>query len=222
MVNKVTSGMAAANRKIEEEETRADSPVATLDLLTALEVDGQQSQRSLAQRMGVALGLTNAYLRRAVRKGLVKVSQAPARRFAYYLTPQGFAEKARLTREYLRDSFGFFRRARADCDDLLRQAAARGHRRVLLVGGGELAEIACLAAGEHDITLVALLDPGRNTGRFQGMPVARTLDEAGAWDAVLLTEIAAPQARHDELAALVPADRLLVPRLLRVVRGAAD
>jgi DNA-binding MarR family transcriptional regulator len=211
------------NRRDGRKGAGVDSPGTTLDLLAALEADDEQTQRGLAQRMGVALGLTNAYLRRAVRKGLVKVRQAPARRFAYYLTPQGFAEKARLTREYLRDSFGFFRRARAECDDLLRQAAAHGHRRILLVGGGELAEIAVLAAGEHDIALVAVLDPARNAGRFHGIPVARTLDEAGAWDAVLLTDIAAPQARHDELATLVPADRLLVPRLLRVVpRTTAD
>ena len=45
-------------------------------------------------------------------KGLVKMSQVPLNRYAYYLTPQGFAEKSRLTAEYLSVSFNFFRRAR--------------------------------------------------------------------------------------------------------------
>ena len=67
-----------------------------LNLLNSVD-DGAQSQRRIAEDLGIALGLVNAYLKRCVKKGLVKVSQAPARRYAYYLTPQGFAEKSRLT-----------------------------------------------------------------------------------------------------------------------------
>jgi DNA-binding MarR family transcriptional regulator len=194
----------------------AEDVGATLDLLAALEADGQQTQRGLAQRLGIALGLTNAYLRRAARKGLIKMREAPARRYAYYLTPRGFAEKARLTHTYLRDAFGFFRRARAECDDALRAAAAAGHRRILLVGASELAEIAALSARDHDVELVGLLDPGRNTERFLGLQVARELCQAQAWDAILLTDIARPQARYDELVAAVPSARILIPPMLRV------
>src|ERR1700676_2162496 len=86
-----------------------------LGLLESVERNGQQTQRRLASELGIALGLVNAYLKRCVKKGLVKVSEAPARRYAYYLTPQGFAEKSRLTIEYLTSSFSFFRQARADC-----------------------------------------------------------------------------------------------------------
>ena len=67
------------------------------------------------EKRRIALGLANAYLRRCVRNGLVKMSQVPLNRYAYYLTPQGFAEKSRLTAEYLAVSFNFFRRARGDC-----------------------------------------------------------------------------------------------------------
>src|SRR5271157_1367844 len=86
-----------------------------LGLLESVERDGAQSQRKLASDLGIALGLANAYLKRCVHKGLVKVGQAPARRYAYYLTPQGFAEKSRLTATYLSHSFSFFREARAQC-----------------------------------------------------------------------------------------------------------
>ena len=65
--------------------------------------------------LDIALGLVNAYIRRCIKKGLVKVTQAPAGRIAYYLTPSGFAEKLRLTIEYLSYSFSFFRQAEADC-----------------------------------------------------------------------------------------------------------
>jgi len=89
-----------------------------LGLLESVERDGAQSQRKLASELGIALGLVNAYLKRCVKKGLLKVSEAPARRYAYYLTPQGFAEKSKLTVDYLSYSFLFFRQARADCTSI--------------------------------------------------------------------------------------------------------
>src|SRR5690348_14739551 len=97
-----------------------------LGLLTSVERDHAVTQRKLARDLGIALGLVNAYLRRCVHKGFIKVSQAPLNRYAYYLTPQGFAEKSRLTAEYLTVSLHFFRQARADCAVVLGQCAARG------------------------------------------------------------------------------------------------
>jgi DNA-binding MarR family transcriptional regulator len=86
----------------------------TLGLLQAVHENDSLTQRSAAQDLGIALGLANAYLKRCVKKGLIKVQQVPPNRYAYYLTPQGFAEKSRLTAEYLSYSFSVFRRARAD------------------------------------------------------------------------------------------------------------
>src|ERR1700751_6256607 len=94
-----------------------------LGLLSSVESYGALSQRRIAAELGIALGLVNAYLKRCIKKGLVKVSDAPARRYAYYLTPQGFAEKSRLTVQYLSDSFSFFRKAKDDCTRLLQAAA---------------------------------------------------------------------------------------------------
>ena len=91
------------------------NPGIVLSVLTSIERDSAITQRKLAGELGIALGLANAYLRRCVRKGLVKMSQVPLNRYAYYLTPQGFAEKSRLTAEYLALSLDFFRRARSDC-----------------------------------------------------------------------------------------------------------
>ena len=104
----------------------SENALIVLGLLESVERDGAQSQRKLASDLGIALGLVNAYLKRCVKKGLVKIGQAPARRYAYYLTPHGFAEKSRLTVEYLSNSFAFFRRAREDCSAVLKAAYARG------------------------------------------------------------------------------------------------
>ncbi len=193
----------------------------TLGLLHAVENDASPTQRSLALRVGVALGLTNAYLKRAMQKGWIKVRQAPARRFAYYLTPQGFAEKSKLTRQYLSDSFHFFRRARTECSELMGIAAGRKWRRIAVFGSGELAEIATLAAGEHGIELVAVIDAERNETHFAGLPVARSLAEIGPVDAVLLTDLKEPQHSYDLLLRELTADRVLVPSFLHVTTSAA-
>jgi DNA-binding MarR family transcriptional regulator len=97
-------------RRVAEENPEASRIM--LGLLDAVEQDRVHSQRHLASELDIALGLVNAYLKRCVKKGLVKVQHAPARRYVYYLTPQGFAEKSRLTVEYLSYSFGFFRQPR--------------------------------------------------------------------------------------------------------------
>src|ERR1039458_1430078 len=93
-------------------QSEADKSRLMLNLLDSVGRDGSQSQRRLAVELGIALGLVNLYLKRCIRKGFVKVSNAPAKRYAYFLTVEGFAEKSRLTLEYLTYSFSFFRQDR--------------------------------------------------------------------------------------------------------------
>ena len=81
----------------------------TLGLLQAIEQKDDISQRHLAQEMGVALGLANSYLKRCVKKGWIKMTTAPANRYLYYVTPNGFAEKARLTADFFTTSLALFK-----------------------------------------------------------------------------------------------------------------
>src|ERR1700716_4150720 len=134
-------------------DTEHENERIVLGLLNSVEHDGDKSQRHIAAELGIALGLVNAYLKRCVKKGLVKVGQAPARRYAYYLTPQGFAEKSRLTVEYLSDSFSFFRRARTDCAALFATARTLGLGRVVVAGVSDLAEIARICALEAGVEI---------------------------------------------------------------------
>ena len=47
-------------------------PTRDLEVLAAVEAGEIVSQLKLSQRVGIAVGLVNALLRRAIRKGLVK------------------------------------------------------------------------------------------------------------------------------------------------------
>jgi len=155
-----------------DKATDANEAVMMLNVLSAIERDSHLTQRRLSRDLGIALGLANAYLRRCIGKGLVKVGQVPLNRYAYYLTPQGFAEKSRLTVEYLTWSFEFFRRARKQCSELLTLCAGFGGSRIVLFGTGELAEIALLSAGEKEMDVPCVVDPDTKESRCGGRPAS--------------------------------------------------
>lgn len=199
---------------------RVQALETTLGLLDVVAEGESISQRGLAERLGVALGLTNAVLKRCVKKGLLKIQQAPARRYAYYLTPQGFAEKSRLTAEYLSHSLHFFRAARQEYSDIFQNCANRGWTRVILVGATDLAEIASLAVNGTDVQIVGIIDPGRNEASFSNLPIFQTVDAIQPSQrphAVILSETVNPQDVYDSLAELMPRERVLSPRLLRII-----
>ena len=200
--------------------TGEDTPESSrimLGLLDAVEQNRAQSQRLLASELGIALGLVNAYLKRCIRKGLVKVRTAPARRYAYYLTPQGFAEKSRLTVEYLSYSFGFFRQAKTDCSELFRLAKARGVATVVLVGQSDLAEIAALCAIEQAISIVGMVQAGATQSQFVGLPIFENFDAVlRPFDSVLITDVSSARQTCEAAVTRFGIDRVLVPDLLRV------
>jgi DNA-binding MarR family transcriptional regulator len=200
---------------------KADDSGITLGILNAIHENERITQRTVAQDLGIALGLTNAYLKRCVKKGLIKVSQAPANRYAYYLTPQGFSEKSRLSAKYLSDSFRFFRDARSQCTEALNEASRRGWNRIALYGASELTEVAslCQVSG---VEIVAIVDPSHTQTSFAHLPVVRTIGEAGDIDALLLTALSNPQAVYNTLVRKYPAGRVIVPGLLRISEPPVD
>ncbi len=186
------------------------------DILVRVGESEHLNQRTLAKELGIALGMTNSYLKRCVRKGLIKVAQAPANRYLYYLTPHGFAEKSRLTAEFLSDSLTFFRRARNQYGLLFDDCVARGWTTIALAGMSELGEIALLYARDRELEPVGMIAPAHAGERFMGLPVVARAAALPAFDAVILTELQAPQRAHDALLDELSPARVLVPLLLSV------
>jgi len=194
-----------SDRKAEKE-----SDWLELRLLDAVENGRFGSQREAAAELGIALGLVNVYVKRCVKKGWLKVSSVPARRYAYYLTPQGFSEKARLSARYLRSSMNLFRKARTDYAAVFGRAKALGWQRVALVGLSDMTEIACLCALESEIEIVAVIAPEADRESLLGVPVI-TSDDAlpQRCDGLVLTQIDAhvrrqPAPEGGALATLIP------------------
>jgi DNA-binding MarR family transcriptional regulator len=189
-------------------------PPIVLGLLESIERDGARSQRRIATELGVALGLVNGYLKRCIKKGLVKVREAPTRRYAYYLTANGFAEKSRLTLQYLSYSFTFFREAKTECSQLCESARARDLTRLVLAGKSELAEITAMCALQSGLKIIALVDAENAGSTFLGAPVVHSFDEIESeFDAIVVTDFTAIQHTSELAVARVGADRVLRPDL---------
>lgn len=188
----------------------------TLGVLNAVHDNSRVTQRTMSGELGIALGLTNSYLKRCVKKGLIKVRQIPANRYAYYLTPQGFLEKGRLTREYLTQGFQFFRIAREQCSDIFATCSERGLRRIALHGLTDLAEIAVLCAKDHDVELVSIIDPSSQLENYSGIPVFGKIPRSASFDAFVVTDLGNPQRQFDALVDVYGAGRVFAPEILKV------
>ena len=144
-----------------------------LEVLAALSADATMTQRRLAERLHVALGLANLMIRRCVTKGYVKVVNVQKNRIKYLLTPKGLIEKTRLTYAYLEYSLYLYRRVREVLKETLSRVAQSGGRHIVFFGRGEIAEIAYLTVKELGLQLVAVIDEQAVGTRFMGLPVGR-------------------------------------------------
>jgi predicted transcriptional regulator len=146
-----------------------------LDILESVDRDSEQSQRSRASEIGIALGLTNAYIKFCIHKGYLKARKISARNYRYILTPKGFAEKSRLAMNRLSASLGFVRAVRGEYAALYRSEPVRHWKSVAIVGTSTLAEICAICAIEGGIPIEAIIDPDSADQNKLGLPLHRDL-----------------------------------------------
>lgn len=141
-----------------------------LDILRHVEQTSRLNNRQVSGKLGVSVKLAHEILKRMVRRGLLHVTVVHARRWDYFLTPQGIVEKTRLTLEFLDFSMHFYREARRQSAQLCRELSEAGSKRVAFLGAGDLAEITYLGVQEWGLQLGAVYADGdRRT--FMTVPV---------------------------------------------------
>lgn len=193
-----------------------------LEILTAIGEGSHLTQRALAERLGVALGLTNLYVKRLATKGYIKIVDFPRKpaarkRLRYLLTPKGIAEKTRLTYEYMGRSLRLYRRTRESLREALNHLPQNGVKRIALYGAGEAAELAYLTLKEFGLEPLGIFD--RVGGQpFLGQTVRDYRELASEEiDRIILCTFDLPDAQVADLAALgLPRGKFL---LLRPQRG---
>ncbi|MEJ2697350.1 MAG: winged helix-turn-helix transcriptional regulator [Candidatus Sulfobium sp.] len=171
-----------------------------LQILDELSSDESLTQRDLSSRLGIALGLVNSYLKNLVAKGYVTVKSIPPRRYAYFLTPKGFAEKTRLTYDLLHDYTRIYREARGGFKRLFAGLMAEGAGTVVLAGADEVAEIAYLTLQEIGLGLSGVVDEELAGKKFFGWEVKPLKDvRSFAYDKVVVASYLKREKIYDQL-----------------------
>ncbi len=161
-----------------------------LQLLEEIEKDHAPSQRDLARKLNVSLGLVNSFIKRFANKGYFKITTIPKNRVKYILTPKGAAEKTRLTYEYIQYSFQFYRSARTKLRKLFKDLVAQGVHRIVFYGASDFAEIAYICLQETPIEMVAVLDDKKIGEKYLGGVVTDPARlESLSFDRIFITAV---------------------------------
>ncbi len=108
-------------------------------VLSLLEQNPDMSQRDLAKALGVSLGGVNYSLKALMERGMVKVQNFSRSErklaYAYVLTPQGLAEKTKLTARFLKRKMEEYEALKSEIDSL--QYALNGKRQSNLMFDNE-------------------------------------------------------------------------------------
>ena len=165
------------------------------------EVENKDSitQRELAGKLGISIGMTNIFIKRIIKKGYMKITTIPPRRLTYIITPKGFMEKSRLTMEYLKYSLDFYRSIKTQIEERLVEIEKTGCETLVFYGIGDICELAYLFLGETGMTLAAVVDDTGSGSVFQ-VPILppEKLSEV-KWDALLITTLDDMDAKRHKL-----------------------
>jgi len=174
--------------------------IHALRILEEIEKDNSQSQRELARKLNISLGLVNSFIKRLAHKGYFKVTTIPKNRARYILTPKGFAEKTRLTYEFIQYSFHFYKTARRKLKTLLSTLENGGVQSAIFYGASDLAEIAYVSLRETNLELVGIVDDFKSGEKFLGLTILHPSILARLkYDKIIVTSISSKDAIYDNL-----------------------
>ena len=148
----------------------------SLQILEEIGNTHSPSQRYLARKLNISLGLANSFVKRLAKKGYVKITTVPRNRVKYMLTPQGFAEKSRLTYEFIQHSLSLYKEALKKFEGLLKELEERNIRKVILYGASDLAEITYVSLKANNIKLVGVVDDTKRGTKFLDFTIRSTSD----------------------------------------------
>lgn len=122
------------------------------ELLNEIAQDSLVTQSNLSQRLGIAVGSVNWYIKRLIHRGWIKVSRLDRTRLKYDLTSEGMSVFTQRALLYARDSLKVYSGLRQKAKGVVEQLQKKGIQEVYLAedGGDELVDIlrlTCIEAG---------------------------------------------------------------------------
>jgi DNA-binding MarR family transcriptional regulator len=119
-------------------------------LLNEIAQDSMVTQANLSDRLGIAVGSVNWYIKRLITRGWVKVSHLDRTRLKYDLTSEGLAIFTQRALFYARDSLKVYGNFREKAKVLVLELKQKEVKEIYVDGQDEMTDIlrlTCIEAG---------------------------------------------------------------------------
>jgi ribosomal protein S25 len=124
------------------EETFLDQHA--LNVMGIISRSSQLSQREVAQKAGISVGLVNLAVKRLVQTGYLKVINFNSRKAEYLLTPKGISEMSSRSYQYVVKTVRTYQEFCRQAKKMILNLKAKGHRQFVVLGEGEIADLILL------------------------------------------------------------------------------
>ncbi|HAJ34021.1 MAG TPA: hypothetical protein DCK79_11840 [Candidatus Atribacteria bacterium] len=181
-----------------------------LNTLLELRENPSTSQRSLARKLNISLGLTNAILQNLIHRGWVKAKKMTGRKILYLITPQGMARATNLIYDRFRETQNYYQYTKELLTSYLTDLYNQGKRRAVIYGTNQLAEITYLSLLDSPLKLHSIItdDPSSSKKKFLSHQVftisdfaqkySKHLSQTSQKDGVILSTIST-EKMHQEI-----------------------
>jgi DNA-binding MarR family transcriptional regulator len=187
--------------------------IRELNLLQELAKNPVISQRELSHKFGIALGVTNACLKRMVRRGWIRIMNFNHHKIGYYLTPKGFAEKANLTLNLVSWTVQHYSTLKEIIGGKLLEMENSGVKRIVFYGISDEMEIAYITLQGVNLELVGIFEDEDKINRKEvfGFELKDIHEvETLRPDAVLITSVVNQVERVEKLKNLIDVERIRI------------
>jgi len=152
-------------------DTFSQESLTTLKILDEVATGQSVTQRDLSKKLGIALGMTNNYIKRLAKAGYIQINPGRRKQLHYLLTPKGIAERTSLTYQYFKRSYQVFTDIRNRVGQSFHEMEKKGVQSVVLYKATVVCEIAVLALLDTRLQLVAIVDDDLEGQRFLGQKI---------------------------------------------------
>ena len=128
-----------------------------LDTLLELKENPSLSQRSLAHKLNISLGLTNSILQNLIHRGLIKAKKMTGRKILYLITPKGMVQATNFIYDRVRETQHYYQYAKDLFTTHFTNVYDKGVRKAVIYGTGQVAEITYLSLLDSPLKLHSIL-----------------------------------------------------------------
>lgn len=176
--------------------------IRELNLLQELEKNPIVSQRELSHKFGIALGVTNACLKRMARRGWIRITNLDHHKIGYYLTPKGFAGKANLTLHLISWTVQHYSTLKEIIGRKLLEMENSGVKRIVFYGISDEMEIAYITLQGVNLKLIGIVEDQEKINRTEilgfELKDLRQIETLKP-DAILITSLTSLDERKERL-----------------------